>query len=88
MSNFDSSIDSYLFRAIQYKYSCRMACVERIYQFTEDMLIQEILRVDKKNQLFRTAKLNWDIFYEFFFQKDISSVSKEFGGGYYETHVP
>ena len=88
MSNFDSSIDSYLFRAIQYKYSYRMACVERIYQFTEDMLIQEILRVDKKNQLFRTAKLNWDIFYEFFFQKDISSVSKEFGGGYYETHVP
>ena len=76
-SNYDRMIDDYLFRVLVIERGYRVSCVEEIYQFTEDVLIQELLKERSYVLATRIFTTSRKYVYDFFFQKDVNCISEK-----------
>lgn len=61
-----------LYRLFVYKYEGGVPYISNIYQFTEEMLLQEILRNPYYGHWMLFNFFNKDVIYDFFYQKDIN----------------
>lgn len=77
ISNYNHATDSYLFRVLKFDYYYNFSFVERVYQLSEDILLQELLRSYHSDIIFSNLLVSRNKLYDFFYQKDINCFSVE-----------